>query len=151
MGERESLHQPYCFRIYRPNFSTNHTRRKSTIQFACSLPVSCQNKLAPLMVDTDSSFTRAKKGKKPSSNQSNEFCRLCKKSLRILYGDRVSHTSYSNIFRAPNDPSKKPLSESLKSIGIIVENEENCSQVVCGTCGRKLPGLYESFTSVHHS
>ena len=105
----------------------------------------------PVMADTGSSFTGAKKGKKPSSNRSNEFCTLCKKRLRILYCYRVSYTSFSNIFRAPNDPSKKPLSESLKSIGVIVENEENCSQVVCGTCGRKLRGLYESFTSVHQS
>lgn len=95
--------------------------------------------------------TKSKRGRKSLDTYANEFCRLCKKCLRIIYGDRTSFKSYSNIFKPSRDPSCKVLADSLRNIGITVGETENYSQAVCGPCGRKLRSLCETFTSVLNS
>lgn len=106
------------------------------------------------MSDEDVNFkqvklnTKSKRGRTPSDTYANEYCRLCKKCLRIIYGDHISFKSYSNIFKPRKDFSCKVLAESLRNIGITVDDSEHCSQVVCGPCGTKLRSLCETFTSV---
>ncbi len=91
-----------------------------------------------------------KRGRPKSEWYQNDSCRVCKKSLRIMYGTQLSFQSYTNLFK----PSRRKesfgelIAERLKSVGISIEQSSLSSQVVCSPCARKLRNLVETYTFV---
>ena len=71
---------------------------------------------------------KSKRGRNKIENNLNECCRLCKKSLRLTYGQVQKHESYANWFKPPRrkDDYGITLAESLREIGITVLNLNTC-------------------------
>ena len=90
------------------------------------------------------------KGKKPSAESPNSYCRCCKAALRILYGSSWKSVSTENLFR----PSGKKgiegeiLSHELNKIGIIVEKSPSLSERLCKPCAAKIRRTCEGFSFI---
>ena len=90
------------------------------------------------------------KGKKPSAESPNNYCRCCKAALRILYGSSWKSFLTENLFR----PSGKKgiegeiLSHQLKKIGIIIEKSPSLSERLCKPCAAKIRETCEGFSFI---
>ena len=93
---------------------------------------------------------KVRKGKKPSAESPNNYCRCCKAALRILYGSSWKSVSTENLFR----PSGKKgiegeiLSHQLKKIGIIIEKSPSLSETLCKPCAAKIRETCEGFSFI---
>lgn len=90
------------------------------------------------------------RGRPKSEFNQNECCRVCKKSLRLTYGTRLTFKSYTNLFK----PSKRKesfgevIAERLRSVGISIDQNPFSSNVACSPCARKLRNLVVTFKLV---
>ena len=86
-------------------------------------------------------------GRKPNAKSPNDYCRCCKISLKVRYGDTWKSCSSENLFL----PSGKKglegtvLSGALQSIGLDAERNPSLSDRVCKPCATKIRKTSESF------
>ena len=86
-------------------------------------------------------------GRKPNAESPNDYCRCCKISLKVRYGDTWKSCSSENLFL----PSGKKgfegtvLSGALQSIGLDAERNPSLSDRVCKPCATKIRKTSESF------
>ncbi len=79
-------------------------------------------------------------GRKRLQEKANDYCRCCKLSLKVQYGNTCKYISSENLFQ----PSKKKgfegeiLARLLESIGIFAQQDANLSDRLCRTCANKI-------------
>lgn len=90
----------------------------------------------------------AKKGGKYVAQKVNNYCRCCKVSLKIQYGDTYKSVSSENLFQASKKRGYEGeiLARLLSSIGIAAKQHENLSERLCRTCASKIRKTYEGFS-----
>ena len=86
-------------------------------------------------------------GRKPNAESTNDYCRCCKISLKVRYGDTWKSCSSENLFL----PSGKKglegtvLSRALQSTGLNAERNPTLSDRVCKPCATKIRKTSETF------
>ena len=80
----------------------------------------------------------SKRGRKSIENNPNVYCRLCKDSLLIKFGNCVK--SCVNLFKPSAREGSKGVihNDILASFGIDVRDLPGFSRVVCNNCARKI-------------
>ncbi|CAB3986486.1 hypothetical protein AC249_AIPGENE16794 [Paramuricea clavata] len=84
---------------------------------------------------------------------SNDYCRCCKLSLRVQYGDSWKSVSTENVFNA----SKKKgfegqiLAQNVDAIGIKVERKSDLSERLCKPCATKIRNACAGFLFLLHN
>ena len=86
-------------------------------------------------------------GRKPNAESPNDYCRCCKISLKVRYGDTWKSCSSENLFL----PSGKKglegtvLSCALQSAGLKAKRNPSLSDRVCKPCATKIRKTSETF------
>ena len=91
---------------------------------------------------------KVKRGRKPASECSDDFCRLCKCALKVKFGDfaKTSYISSENIFTtSATSKVAQTLQELLSDLGFLLEKSTNSSDRVCKACARKVRNAHELF------
>ena len=90
-------------------------------------------------------------GRKATEENPNDYCRCCKGSLKVRYGDSWKWTSSENLFR----PSMKKglegtiLSDVLhRNTGIVAEKTSSLSARLCRLCASKIRKTSEGFNFI---
>ncbi|CAB3998266.1 Hypothetical predicted protein [Paramuricea clavata] len=87
-------------------------------------------------------------GRKRLEEKVNDYCRCCKLSLKICYGETYKSVSSENLFQS----SKKKgfegeiLARLLHSVGIVAQQNANLSDRLCRTCASKIRKTCEGFS-----
>lgn len=89
----------------------------------------------------------SKSGRK--RNDQNSFCQLCKKNLRITYGQHGKKAGFASNFNLfwpseHKDTSECVIAIGLSTIRITIQKREDLSEIVCRPCRRKLIDLCET-------
>jgi len=95
-----------------------------------------------------SEVTCTRKGRKSIENNPNVYCRLCKCSLMVKFGNSIQ--SCVNLFKASKREGTRGvlLSSLLDRCGINISQSHEVSQVVCNTCARKIRLLESTYDFV---
>ena len=89
-------------------------------------------------------------GRKPNAENPNDYCRCCKVSFKVQYGDSWKSISSENLFL----PSKKKglegsiFSDALRKTGILAEKNSTLSNRVCPPCATKIRKTSEGFSFI---
>ena len=90
-------------------------------------------------------------GRKATEEDPNDYCRCCKGSLKVRYGDSWKWTSSENLFR----PSmKKGLEGTIlldvlhRNTGIVAEKTSTLSARLCRLCASKIRKTSEGFNFI---
>ena len=88
--------------------------------------------------------------KKPKHERPNDYCRCCKLSLKLHYGDSWKSISTENLFKLSNKKGIKGeiLSQVLEQAGIEVIINSNLSERLCKPCAAKLRRTCEGMTFI---
>ena len=77
---------------------------------------------------------KVKRGRKPARECPSDFCRLCKCSFKVTFGDfeRISYISSENIFKTSTTSKvTKTLQELLIELGFLPRKSADSSDRVC--------------------
>jgi len=88
--------------------------------------------------------------KKPRHENLNDYCRCCKLSLKLQYGDSWKSLSTENLFKPSNKKGIEGeiLSQVLEQAGIEVIRNSNLSERLCKPCAAKLRRTCEGMTFI---
>ena len=88
--------------------------------------------------------------RKPKSENPNDYCRCCKVSLKVQYGDSWKSISSENLFKPSNKKGIKGviLSQVLGQAGIVAARNSSLSERLCKSCATKLRRTCEGFSFI---
>ena len=80
-------------------------------------------------------------GRKPKEDDVNDYCRCCKASLKVCYGDSWKWVSSENLFLSSKKKGLEGtiLSDTLhQKTGIVAETTSSLSTRLCQPCATKI-------------
>ena len=88
--------------------------------------------------------------RKPKSENPNNYCRCCKVSLKVQYGDSWKSISSENLFKPSNKKGIEGiiLSQVLGQTGIVAARNSSLSERLCKSCATKLRRTCEGFSFI---
>lgn len=88
--------------------------------------------------------------KNPTHESPNEYCRCCKCSLKLQYGDSWKSLSTENLFKPSNKKGIEGqiLAQVLEQVGIEVTRNSKLSERLCKPCASKIRRACEGMTFV---
>ena len=97
---------------------------------------------------------KVKRGRKPARECPSDFCRLCKCSFKVRFGDfeKISYISSKNIFKTSTTSKvTKTLQELLIELGFLFRKSADTSDRVCKACARKVRNAHELFSCIKNA
>ena len=88
--------------------------------------------------------------RKSKTENPNDYCRCCKLSLKVQYGDSWKSLSSENLFKPSNKKGIEGviLSQVLEEAGIVAARNSSLSERLCKSCATKIRKTCEGFSFI---